>query len=94
MLEKFTDLPSVDACAVGISDANKIKNRFTTLRLLSRDQDRPILTGPLVNNNYINAGYIDSYKQRKAFIITQTPLKNTLDEFLALLYEFNVKYVS
>lgn len=59
--------------------------------LLSRDQDRPILTGGLSATNYINAVFLDSYKQRKAFIVTQTPLKNTVEDFLALIYEYNVR---
>jgi len=45
VLEKFTEAPSVDECKVALSDHNIAKNRFSTLRLLSRDSDMPLLTG-------------------------------------------------
>lgn len=90
VLEKYTEIPSPEACAIGLSETNKDKNRFSTLRLLSRDKDRPVLSSATTNTNYINAVFIDSYTQPRTFIATQTPLADTVEEFLALLYEFKV----
>jgi protein tyrosine phosphatase len=52
-----------------------------------------MLTGATSRSNYINAVFIDSYTQRQAFIVTQTPLSNTVEDFLALIYQYNVWYV-
>ena len=92
MLEKFTEhQPTESECQMALCEANKSKNRFSTLRLVARDADRPVLSGPLAVSDYINAVYIDSYTQRRAFILTQTPLDSTLDDFLTLLVEQRVR---
>ncbi len=90
MLEKYTELPSIDACHGSFNETNKDKNRFTTLRLLSRDQDRPVLKGFGPDANYVNAVYINSYSQRRAFVITQTPLKKTVSDFWSLVDDLKV----
>lgn len=86
-----TEPLSPECCAVGLSDVNKDKNRFSTLGLLSPDDDRPTLTRDRTAMNYINAVFLDSYTQQRAFIVTQTPLMNTVEDFLALVYEYNVR---
>ena len=91
MLEKFTDAPSVDECKVALSDHNMAKNRFSTLRLLSRDTDMPVLAGALAVSDYINAVYVDSYSRRNWFIVTQTPLASTVDDFWALICDQQIR---
>ena len=91
VLEQFTEVPSVESVSVGLSESNKDKNRFSTLRLLSRDQDRPVLTSGLVTGNYINAVFVDSYRHRRTFIVTQTPLSHTVEDFLALVHDYRVR---
>jgi protein tyrosine phosphatase len=93
VLETYIDKPSVDSCTVGLSETNKPRNRFSTLHLIARDSDRPVLRGPLAVSDYINALYIDSYKQRKTFIVTQTPLSNTLDDFWAMVVQCHVRCI-
>ena len=92
MLEKFTDLPSVDECKVALSDHNLSKNRFSTLRLLSRDSDMPVLAGALAVADYINAVNVDSYTRPSRFIVTQTPLDSTVDDFWALICHHRIRF--
>jgi tyrosine-protein phosphatase non-receptor type 9 len=48
------------------------KNRYANNGLLSFDHSRVILSRDEKNSsNYINANYVDGYKQRNAFISTQ-----------------------
>ena len=91
MLEKYTDTPATDECKMALSEHNRAKNRFSTVRLLSRDTDRPVLAGALAVCDYINAVYVDSYTRRNRFIVTQTPLGRTVDDFLALICGYRVR---
>ena len=68
------------------------KNRFSTLRLLSRDSDMPVLTGALAVSDYINAVYVDSYTRRNRFVVTQTPLASTVDDFWAMICQQQIRF--
>ena len=41
-------------------------------------------------SDYINASFIDGYQQREAYILTQSPLENTVEEFWRMLWEYEV----
>ena len=57
----------------------------TTLDSYSQSDDQgrvwlfPLPRQPF--SNYINASYIDGFKHRKAYIATQSPLPNTINDF-------------
>ena len=88
VLEKYTELPSDESCLECRAPENISKNRFSTLRLLARDSDRPTLANLARGApRYINALLLDSYTRRNAFIVTQTPLASTVEDFWALIYE-------
>lgn len=91
MLEKFTDSPTTDECKLALSEHNTSKNRFSTVHLLSRDSDHVTLPGAPTVSNYINAVYVDSYAQRRRFIVTQTPLVSTVDDFWAMIRHQQVR---
>jgi len=91
VLERYTETPSPDECKMALSEHNKVKNRFSTVHLLSRDADLPVLAGALAVSDYINAVYVDSYSQRNKFIVTQTPLVNTVDDFWAMICDHRVR---
>ena len=91
MLELYTEEPSADDCKVALSEHNRAKNRFSTAHLLSRDGDLPAMAGALAVYDYINAVYVDSYKRRNRFIVTQTPLTGTVDDFWALICDQRVR---
>lgn len=68
---------------------NKHKNRL--VHILPYESTRVCLT-PLRNvegSDYINASFVDGYRYRKAYIATQGPLPDTVDDFWRMLWEHN-----
>ena len=66
---------------------NNSKNRFSTV--LPTDSNRVLLL-PIDENElttYINAVYVDSYKQKNAYILTQCPLPKTVLDFWRMVCE-------
>ena len=60
----------------------------------SDDETRVKLESPSYNSSdYINANYIDGYCKQKAYIATQGPMKNTIDDFWLLCWEQNVQVI-
>jgi len=52
----------------------------------------PVLTGALAVSDYINAVYVDSYTRRNRFIVTQTPLASTVDDFWAMICHQQIRF--
>ncbi|XP_045484147.1 tyrosine-protein phosphatase non-receptor type 9 isoform X1 [Pieris rapae] len=68
--------------------SNLVKNRYTDV--LCYDQSRVVLsqTDPDdATTDYINANYVDGYKQKNAFICTQGPLPKTFGDFWRMVWE-------
>ncbi|XP_064617209.1 receptor-type tyrosine-protein phosphatase mu-like [Liolophura sinensis] len=60
----------------------------------SVDSCRPYLSTPVSGcNDYINAVYLPGYKQKRGFILTQTPLPNTVVDFWRLVYDHKVSTI-
>ena len=76
--------------------ANKFKNRL--VNILPYESTRVCLQ-PLPNasdssgTDYINANFIDGYKYKRAYIATQAPLQETVDDFWRMLWEHNSSIV-
>ncbi|XP_047737054.1 tyrosine-protein phosphatase non-receptor type 9 isoform X4 [Hyalella azteca] len=66
---------------------NQLKNRYTDVLCL--DHSRVILsdTSEEKHNDYINANFVDGYKQKNAFISTQGPLPHTSPDFWRMIWE-------
>lgn len=67
--------------------ANVSKNRYTDV--LCYDHSRVILSAEDNDScsDYINANYVDGYKQKNAFISTQGPLPKTFGDFWQMVWE-------
>ncbi|CAH2322316.1 receptor-type tyrosine- phosphatase epsilon isoform X1 [Pelobates cultripes] len=68
-------------------DENKEKNRYPNI--LAYDHSRVILT-PIDGtpcSDYINASYIDGYKEKKKFIAAQGPKPETVNDFWRMVWE-------
>ncbi|XP_069936492.1 tyrosine-protein phosphatase non-receptor type 9 isoform X1 [Cherax quadricarinatus] len=69
---------------------NQIKNRYTDV--LCFDNSRVVLSAEdeECHTDYINANYVDGYKQKNAFISTQGPLPGTFGDFWRMIWEQRV----
>uniref|UniRef100_A0A0N4ZBH1 protein-tyrosine-phosphatase n=1 Tax=Parastrongyloides trichosuri TaxID=131310 RepID=A0A0N4ZBH1_PARTI len=66
---------------------NRSKNRNSVI--LPYDSTRVILKmiSGIEGSDYINANWIDGYRQRKAYITTQSPLPHTANDFWRMIWE-------
>lgn len=71
------------------SDApeNASKNRYPDIK--SYDQTRVVLAkiDDTVGSDYINADFVQGYKNEKLFICAQGPTQRTVPDFWRLIYE-------
>eukprot|EP00794_Sanderia_malayensis_P008055 gene8055-8918_t len=76
-----------EECSTALQPENLRKSR--SLNIIARDADRivlkPDLTAP--DANYINAVFIDGYKDRNAFIVTEAPMDSTIPVLWRMIYE-------
>lgn len=73
---------------------NAAKNRYTDV--LCYDHSRVVLSVDETGDpcsDYINANYVDGYKQKNAFISTQGPLPKTYADFWRMVWEQQVVVV-
>ncbi|CBY10007.1 unnamed protein product [Oikopleura dioica] len=72
---------------------NKKKNRL--VNVLPYDSSRVYLRPirGIEGSDYINASFIDGYKEKGAYIATQAPMANTTDEFWRMIWENNVTMI-
>eukprot|EP01135_Chromosphaera_perkinsii_P000643 Nk52_evm10s147 gene=Nk52_evmTU10s147 len=74
------------------SPENESKNRYA--QFLPYDDNRVHLdTFPEGENDYINASYIDGFYGETAYIATQGPLANTLNDFWCMVFEKHVRTI-
>nr|XP_039263036.1 uncharacterized protein LOC120339059 isoform X1 [Styela clava] len=91
MEHEFKKLTSIriqkEHMRAGNHPANMRKNRV--LLILPYDWNRvmlPIKRGQ-ENTDYINASYIDGYRQKDAYIATQGPLPHTMEDFWRMIWD-------
>ncbi|XP_074611760.1 receptor-type tyrosine-protein phosphatase S-like isoform X5 [Acropora palmata] len=71
---------------IGRKTENASRNRFPDIVPLNGS--RVILKD--ANNDYINASYVDTFRERNSFIMTQAPLENTIEDFWKMIWDYNV----
>jgi len=75
----------------GLKNENKEKNRQQ--HILPRDDSRVVLHSSVYNDetsDYINASYINGYKEKQAFISTHHPLESTTNIFWQMIVQCKV----
>ncbi|VDK43318.1 unnamed protein product [Anisakis simplex] len=74
-------------CVVANLPVNRPKNRL--VNMVPYDSTRVILHAipGLEGSDYINASWIDGYRQRGAYIATQGPLPHTANDFWRMIWE-------
>ncbi|KAK6180277.1 hypothetical protein SNE40_012464 [Patella caerulea] len=87
MLNDVCPPQSTADCSVALLDENQNKNR--DLSILASDKVRLCLSKPNTTD-YINAVFLSSYKKKRAYILTQTPLSNTVIDFWTMVVEQDV----
>ncbi|XP_058847507.1 receptor-type tyrosine-protein phosphatase kappa-like isoform X2 [Acipenser ruthenus] len=89
-LQKFSDLYMFRPCRNAHKQLNKHKNRNSEI-LPADDVITHLMS--LTNENgsasYINAVFADRYNKQYGFVITHLPLKETLADFWALVYDYS-----
>lgn len=78
---------------VAIQPANFTKNRYRDI--LPYDSTRVKLDSenPL-GGDFINGNYVPGYHKKVEYIVTQGPIRTTLDEFWAMVWENDVRVIS
>ncbi|CAF3448455.1 unnamed protein product [Rotaria socialis] len=75
-----------------VEPANLNKNRVETI--LAPDNSRPyLMTQVDKTTDYINAVFVNSYRQTPNYIVTQYPLPHTCIDFWRLVYDHNVSII-
>ncbi|XP_067118513.1 receptor-type tyrosine-protein phosphatase mu-like [Centruroides vittatus] len=82
-LEKLRPKIKPADCRSGYETDNQLRNR--NLNVVPPERARVILRGCDSESNYINAVYIDGYKQKDSFIVTEIPLPNTVSDFWRMM---------
>ncbi|XP_065834466.1 receptor-type tyrosine-protein phosphatase delta-like [Oscarella lobularis] len=72
---------------------NKAKNRFVNILPFEGTRVPLMFVRGVEGSDYINASFIDGYKQRHAFIATQGPLKDTEQDFWKMIWEHESKII-
>uniref|UniRef100_A0A8R1HYP6 protein-tyrosine-phosphatase n=1 Tax=Caenorhabditis japonica TaxID=281687 RepID=A0A8R1HYP6_CAEJA len=81
-------------CTVANVPANRLKNRV--LSAVPYDANRVILhmIQGIEGSDYINASWIDGYKERGAYIATQAPTNETAADFWRMIWEHNCSMIA
>jgi len=72
---------------VGRLPENASKNRFP--HIVPLNGARVVLQGD-EKNNYINASFVDSFRERNSYIMTQAPLDNTIEDFWRMIWDYKI----
>ncbi|KAJ8040624.1 Receptor-type tyrosine-protein phosphatase mu [Holothuria leucospilota] len=77
----------------GSLEENKHKNRFSDI--IPVDQCRPLLSSESLmgGNDYINASLVNSFLKKNAYILTQSPLPTTVEDFWRLVFDYQCRTI-
>ncbi|KAL3867989.1 hypothetical protein ACJMK2_040830, partial [Sinanodonta woodiana] len=88
-LPMYVSDPEEDVYENAKNMENRHKNRYSNI--LPDKNHCPFLNVYVKGrDSYINAVFLPAYKENNIFIITQTPLENTIVDFWRMVYQFEV----
>ncbi|XP_078576086.1 receptor-type tyrosine-protein phosphatase alpha-like [Branchiostoma floridae x Branchiostoma japonicum] len=97
LIWQFEALPDelIYKCKVARRPENTPKNRYTNSIPYdySRVELQPLPGKPVANSDYINASWVNGYSKSKAFIATQGPSAETVDDFWRMVWDYGPKYI-
>ncbi|XP_046480845.1 uncharacterized protein [Neodiprion pinetum] len=81
------------SCEYGRLPQNKEKNRYR--KLIAYDKTRVMLSRDCgdSNSDYINANYVPGYTKQKAYIATQGPTTETVNDFWRMIWQEEVRVI-
>ncbi|XP_035698254.1 receptor-type tyrosine-protein phosphatase delta-like isoform X2 [Branchiostoma floridae] len=88
--EKLTRLP-VDRSNMRCGNLPNNMNKNRVLQILPYDTRRVFLQHKrgVTDSDYINASFIDGYREKDVYIATQGPLDRTVEDFWRMVWEWN-----
>ncbi|XP_071953092.1 uncharacterized protein [Antedon mediterranea] len=93
ILKLVTPYPPADHCKAGHLPENQHKNRVSNIVPIDRNRPFLVTESSTGGNEYINASFVDGYKQKDKFIATQMPLPDTVEDMWRLIFDWNVRSV-
>ncbi|ESP05235.1 hypothetical protein LOTGIDRAFT_152052 [Lottia gigantea] len=90
VLQYIVPALSIGDCASGHRVENRCKSR--DIMMLPPERARPYLSADTNDsgNDFINAVYVDGLFNINAYLVTQWPKKNTLNDIWRLLYDYKI----
>lgn len=85
-----TNLEKCDDFEAANLQCNVVKNRFPDIIPYESTRVKLWPYPEIDGSDYINASFLDGYQQREAYILTQAPQQNTIQDFWRMLWEYEV----
>ncbi|CAB3378407.1 Hypothetical predicted protein [Cloeon dipterum] len=78
---------------VGTKPENTKKNRYNNLAAYDSSRVKLHFLSGDENSDYINANYVDEHERPKAYIASQGPMANTVDDFWRMVWQEQVTLI-
>ncbi|XP_057296521.1 receptor-type tyrosine-protein phosphatase F-like [Hydractinia symbiolongicarpus] len=79
--------------SAGQRPCNRPKNREQSILPVDSTRVHLLMKAAIEGSDYINASFVDSYCSKRAYIVTQTPLKYTIEDFWRMTWENNAQII-